>query len=95
MGGAQCPARLIWLCCLRGFLAGLGVGLLLLSDPGVGLVKQLGHRQQVVEVEAVGFSPGVIALLVAAAGSDAVPGAFLAGIAPNGDLQDADADFLL
>ena len=57
------PARI--LCAFR-LAAGLGVGLSLDLDPGVSLADQLGHRQQVVEAEAVGFLPGVVALLVAA-----------------------------
>src|SRR6266480_1473408 len=79
---------------LPGFFAGLGVGLLLVGDPGVGLVQQLGHREQVVEAEAVGLPPGVVALLVAAGGVHAVPGALLAGVAPDGDLQGAAADLV-
>src|SRR5581483_10925583 len=79
---------------LLGFLAGLGVGLLLVHDPGVGQVEQLGHRQQVVEAQAVGFLPAVVALLVAAGGIDAVPVALVAVVAPDGDLQDADADLV-
>src|SRR5579862_9500112 len=60
----------------------------------MGEVEQLGHRQQVVRIEAVGLLPAILALLVAAAGDDAVPGAFLAGIAPDGDLQNAEADLV-
>ena len=67
-------------CRLLGFLAGLGVGLLLVHDPGVGLVEELGHCQQVVEAQAVGFFPGGVALLVAAGGNDAVPVALFAGV---------------
>src|SRR5579871_4154406 len=77
---------------LLGFLAGFGIGLLLVHDPGVRQVEQLGHRQQIVEAEAVAFLPGILALLVAAAGNDAVPVALVAVVAPDGDLQDADAD---
>src|SRR5207302_3657845 len=51
---------------------GLALGLLGGHDPGVGLVEQLGQRQQVVAVEAVAFLP-VIALLVGAAWGHAVP----------------------
>src|SRR5271168_2261800 len=80
--------------CLLGLLAGLGVGLLLVHDPGVGEVEQLGHREQVVEIQAVGFLPGVLALLIAAAGGDAVPGTLVAAIASDGGLQDAVADFV-
>ena len=96
-GGRGCrpPASGSGGCGLLGFLAGLGIGLLLVHDPGVSQVEQLGHREQVVEAEAVGFLPGLVALLVAAAGRDAVPVALLAVIAPDGDLQDADADFVL
>src|SRR5205814_774865 len=64
-------------------------------DPGVGLVKQLGHGQQIVEAQTVGFLPSVVhALLVAAAGNDAVPAALVAMVAPDRDLQDADADLV-
>src|SRR5271154_4313028 len=77
-----------------GFFAALRVSLLLVHDPGVSEVEQFCHRQQVVRIEAVGFLPGVLALLIAAAGSDAVPGAFVAAIAPDGDLQDAVADLV-
>src|SRR5271155_176729 len=80
--------------CLLGFLAGLGVGLLLVHDPAMGQVEQLGHRQQVVEAEAVGFLPGIVALLVAAGGNDAVPVASLAVVSPDRDLQGSDADFV-
>ena len=66
---------------------------MLVHDPGVGQVEQLGHRQQVVEAEAVGLPPSVF-LLVAAAGNDAVPVALLAVIAPNRYLQNAAADFV-
>src|ERR1700722_19644653 len=75
-------------------LLGLLVSLLLVHDPGVGQVEELGHRQQVVEAQAVGFLPGLIALLVAAGGIDAVPVALYAVTAPDGDLQDAHADFV-
>src|SRR5437868_10018615 len=44
----------------------------------MSLVEQLGHREQVVEAEAFGFLPHVIALLVAAGGNDAVPVALFA-----------------
>ena len=54
-------------------------------EGGWGLGRETGDA---------GFLPGVVALLVAAAGRDAVPGAFVAGIAPDGGLQDADADFV-
>ena len=76
-----------------GFLAAFGISLLLTHDPGVGLVEQLGHSEQVVEAEAVGFFPGII-LLVAAAGNDAVPGAFVALVLPDCDLENSDADFV-
>ena len=33
-----------------------------LAIQAIGLVEQLGHRQQVVEAEAVGFLPGFVAL---------------------------------
>lgn len=81
-------------CRLLGFFAGLRVGLLLVHDPGVGEVEQLGHREQVVEAEAVGFLPGIVAVLVAAAWNDAVPVALLAAIAPDRGLQDADANLV-
>lgn len=81
-------------CCLSGFFAALGVGQLLVHDPGVGQVEQLGHRQQIVGAEAVGLFPGVITLLVAASGIDAVPVALFTVISPDRDLQDADADFV-
>src|SRR6516164_127220 len=74
-------------------LGGLALGLLLVPDPGVGLVEQSGQRQEVVVAEAVGFVPGV-ALLVAQAGRDAAPGAALvAGVPPYGDGQRAVAAF--
>src|SRR5258708_5978629 len=82
---------------LRGslgrFLAALGVGLLLVHDPGVGQVEQLGHRQQVVETEAVGLLPG-FSLPVAASGNDAVPVALVAVVSPDRDLQSAATDFV-
>jgi hypothetical protein len=59
---------------------------LLVHDPGVSQVEQFAHREQVVETEAIGLIPG-IALLVAAAGYDAVPVALLAWISPDRDLQ--------
>src|SRR5262249_10909513 len=80
-------------CCLLGFPAGFGVSSLLVHYPAVSLVKQLGHREQVVEAEAFGFLPDVIALLVTAGGNDAVPVALFAGVPPDGDLQDAAANF--
>ena len=58
-------------------LASLCIGWLLMHDPCVCQFEQLGHRQQIVCVEAVGFPPGVVALLVAPAGDDAVPGSFV------------------
>ena len=93
--GGPLPDRPVDLSYLLGFPAGLGVGLLLVHDPGVGQVEQLGHREQVVGTQTVGFLPLVIALLVAAGGDDAVPVALLAVIPPDGDLQDAVADFVL
>src|ERR1700722_7621030 len=75
-------------------LLGLLVSLLLVHDPGVGQVEELGHCQQVVEAQAVGFPPGFVALLVAATGRDAVPVAFLALVPPYRGLHDADADFV-
>ena len=50
------PVELHYAACWDSLRA-LGVGLLLVHDPGVGEVEQLGHRQQVVEVQAVGFLP--------------------------------------
>src|SRR5262249_16250302 len=72
---------------------GLALGLLLVPDPGVGLVEQFGQRHEVVVAEAIGFVPG-IALLVTPAGRDAVPGAALiAGVLPYGNGQRAVAEF--
>jgi hypothetical protein len=31
--------------CLLGFFAGLGIGLLLVHDPGVSEVEEFGHRE--------------------------------------------------
>ena len=93
--GGPLPSRPVDpLCCLLGVFAGLGVGLLLVHDPGMGEVEQFGRGQQVVLAEGVGFSPALIDL-VAAGEIDRVPGALLAVIAPDGDLQDAIADFVL
>ena len=77
--------------CLCGFFVAFGVGLLLVNDPSVGEVKQLAHRQQVIDAKAVGLFPGIL-LLVAAVGNDAVPVAPLACVSPDGDLQNADSD---
>lgn len=96
-GRVWAPARLESSVIAIGFGAGLpalGVGLLLLDDPGMGLVEQLDHRQDVVEAEGIGFSPAIVALLVAAARGDAVPNAAFAAVAPDRDLQDADADLV-
>ena len=62
--------------------------------PRMSLIEELCHRQQVVEAQAVGLLPGLFTLLVAAAGDDAVPGALLAVVTPDGDLQNADAYFV-
>src|SRR5581483_3000503 len=94
MGGPLPDRPVDPLCCLLGFPAGLSVGGLLMHDPRVCVVKQLGHRQQVVETQAVGFLPGLIALLVAAAWDDAVPVALFTVVPPDGDLQDADSEFV-
>src|SRR5271166_291632 len=77
--------------CLLLVLARLGVGPHLVPDPGMRLVEQLGHGQQVVETEAVGLLPDIVALLVAAARVDAVPGAFLAAVPPDRDREVAEA----
>src|SRR4051794_38764242 len=74
--------------------AALRVGTLLVLEPGVGFAKQLGHRQQVVGIEAVGLLPGLVALAVAAGRVRRVVGASLADVAPYDDLQDSVADFV-
>jgi hypothetical protein len=71
----------------------LGIGLLLVHDPGVSQVEQFGHRQEIVEAKAVGLLPGVF-LLVAAAGYDAVPVAPFAVVSPDRDLQCTNSDFM-
>ena len=67
---------------LLGILASLGFSPSLHLDPGISLAEQFGHRQAIVAAQAVGFLPGAVVRFVAAGGNDAVPGAFVAGIAP-------------
>jgi hypothetical protein len=61
----------------RAMRAGFGVGALGVDDPAVGMAQQLGHGEQVVETEAIGFLP-VVAFLVTAARDDRVPVAIFA-----------------
>ena len=62
----------------------LGVGPLLVVDPGVGFAEQFGRRQCVVVVQAVGFAPGGLAVLEGPLGRERVLGLALgAGVPPE------------
>src|SRR6516162_6285404 len=63
------------------------------DDKIVGAVEQLPHHRQVVGAEAIRLFP-LLALLVGAGYGDAVKGAFLAVVAPDGRFKCSRTNFV-
>lgn len=60
----------------------LSISLLLLANPGMGLVTELGHDQQVVAIQRVGILP-LITVLVASIDGHVVERSLLAFVSPD------------
>lgn len=61
-------------------------------DLAVGLIHELGEREQVVHVLAVGGVPVAFAVAVAPLEGDAVEGAFLGRTLPDGRVEESEPE---